>query len=152
MAGFDLGFRVDVKRLFFDRAEVEAAVSRAEKSQLSKAGAFVRRTAKTSIKSAGKKGKVSRPGEPPRSHVGLLKEGIFFAFEPSERTVVIGPVLINRPTGAPETLEFGGDVIVRSRRTGKKTAAHVAARPFMGPALEVNAPKFPSLFTNSVHR
>jgi hypothetical protein len=178
---FDLGIRADVKKLFFDRASVERAVDRAELQQLSKAGAFVRRAARSSIR---KRKKPSAPGKPPSSHVGTLREGILFAFERRIRSVVVGPVRINRTDGAPERLEFGGkrsiddrearllnrqirslnsagrDIAGRFVKAGAGAIQEVdegqtlnyMARPFMRPALEREAPKFPKLFANSVHR
>ena len=61
-----LAFRV--QELFFDRTAVTGAVDRATRSVLSRFGAYVRRTAKGSIRKA--KGP-SKPGSPPHSHKGL---------------------------------------------------------------------------------
>ncbi len=143
-----------VKNQFFDRLAVSNEVDRAEKKVMAKAGAFVRTSARSSIR---KRKKPSAPGSPPSSHTGLLKRNIFFAYEPSAHTVVIGPILLNKSTGAPETLEKGGNaqiVSVKLRRGKKprrvKRAVSIAARPFMGPALEREQPKVADLWKNAV--
>lgn len=163
------------KSFFFDRQKVLKSMDRATARALSKAGAFIRTASKGLI---GRKGKKPRPpGKPPRSHTGLLKNLIFFAYEPTRRTVVIGPARISRtyPKGhgqpvtgtVPEVLESGGRIGIlewyepttgawrpvkgsarnlhQDRQTRIKTVG-IAARPYMGPALVQEAPKFPSLW------
>lgn len=145
---------------FFDRATIIAAVGAARIKVLSKFGAFVRTRAKTSIR---KRKKVSSPGSPPSSHVGLLRQFIFFSYDRERESVVIGPTLINKPTGAPETLEFGGDTTIEEHRfvSGAKYGGrrqyitehrkiHVRPRPFMGPALAAELPGLPALWRDSV--
>ncbi len=63
-----IGMRVD-KRMFFDRKRVVDATDRATRRVLSKFGAFVRQTARRSIR---RRRSVSQPGQPPSSHTGLL--------------------------------------------------------------------------------
>lgn len=67
----------------------------------------------------------SRPGDPPRSRVGLLRQFIFFAYDDSTRSVVIGPARIGGSGTAPGVLELGGV---------NDTGGRVAARPYMRPA------------------
>lgn len=153
MAGA-LGFRpaAEAKKFFFDRAAVKKTIDRRQVRFLSKFGAFVRIRSRRSIKPGGKKNRVSDPGEPPRSHTGLLKRNIWFSFSPQSMSVVIGPILFRGAAGgaeALEALEYGGRVTVDERelqesgrlkgvwtRTGKKTQGTIAARPFMVPAFE----------------
>lgn len=224
-----------VKKQFFDRAAVRKAVGKANAKALGKAGAFVRTKARSSLR---RRKKVSAPGSPPSVHsndpVANLKN-ILFAYNPANRSVVVGPVGLNvhhfvRGFGqgqqafisrgaVPGTLEFGGYIGVRKvkdqggqwhrmplgkrrrdtdiqlipvwkataeqkaasigiksidtfRRRGRRgtTQKHtvnfyivraselpsrifwsrIAARPFMGPALAAEAPKFPSLWFNQV--
>ena len=145
------------KNNFFDRAVVINAVDRATLRVLSKFGAFVRTRAESSIR---KRKKASLAGDPPSSHVGLLKALIFFSFDQGSRSVVIGPTLINRPTGAPEVLEYGGDTTVTDyqfrRRGGKNVREaktrriHVKARPYMNPAFQAELPGLPAMWANSV--
>ena len=64
----------EFKQLFFDRQAVISKVDAATRRVLSKFGAFVRRSAKSSIR---KLKKPAPPGHPPSSHTGLLKKFIF---------------------------------------------------------------------------
>jgi len=134
MVGFD------IKKMFFDRRAVRGKVDRTTRRVLSRFGAFVRRTARQSIR---KRKKPSRPGQPPSSHTGLLKKFIFFGYEPQQRSVVIGPVqLTQKGRGeAPSLLEHGGSATISYR--GKRKRARIRQRPFMNPALEKEQPKLP---------
>jgi len=108
--------------IWFNDDRIERLMERADRRNLSKAGAYVRSDARKSIRK-GKK--PSAPGRPPHSHVGTLKRLVFFAFDPVRRSVVIGPFAtpprasgprrrrtyyVDRKTGA-ETLEKGGRII-----------------------------------------
>ncbi len=136
--------------MFFDKAPVLRAVDRAERQVLSKAGAFIRRRAKSLVR---KRKRVSRPGEPPSSHAGHLRRLIFFGYDRAASSVVIGPLLFRSAGGptVPELLEFGG-VVTRERKKGRRRrrTMRYRSRPFMGPAMEAEAPNFPSLFKDSV--
>lgn len=169
-----IGYRADIKKMFFDRAAVVNAVDKVTRKALSKVGSFVMRGARSSIRPARRKslGEMapqeranyeqwaarqkargfkppprplasSKPGEPPRSITGLLRRNIFFAYDPARESVVIGPAMLNRGTQAPETLEYGGSTEVRGRNV------KIEARPFMGPALEREAPKLPGFFADA---
>ncbi len=103
-------FRLRVTERSFRRRELDAAIYKAERNALTKAGAFVRLTARRSLKPAAKlAGRValtyawryaekridraiSRPGEPPRIHTkdsrGLKL--IRFAWIHRERIVIVG--------------------------------------------------------------
>jgi hypothetical protein len=161
-------FRV-VER-FFDRPAVVNAIDQAKRRELSRAGAFVRTTARRSIRPAGKRAlqdrpfrgargrrgsdpTVSRPGQPPRLHTKNNRnlKLIFFAWEPARQSVIVGPVLFKSAAGVriPEVLEHGGRSYVKDRK-GRRKSVRVKARPFMKPALKAEAPKFPNLFANSV--
>ena len=138
-----------IKELFFDRAAIASAVDRGVRKVLSKFGAFVRTTAKHSIR---KRKTVSRPGSPPSSHVGTLKNLIFFGYDPSQRSVVIGPASFAGKTGtaeAPPLLEYGGTA-KRKNRKGKVVQATYKARPFMGPAFEEEKKQLPALWAGSI--
>ena len=136
--------------MFFDRKKVIRAADSANRKNLSKGGAFIRTAARHSIR---KRKGASPPGSPPRSHSGLLKRFIFFGYDRSRQTVVVGPMRLNQKVGdAPAALEHGGTSVVvegtRGRR--RKRRVRIRARPFMGPALQKELPKFPSLWANSV--
>jgi len=121
--------------MFFDRKKVIRAADAAERRNLSKAGAFIRTTAKQSIRR--RKG-ASPPGSPPSSHTGLLKRFIFFGYDRRRRTVVVGPMKLNRKVGnAPEALEHGGTSVVVEglRRRRRRRRVRIRARPFMGRAM-----------------
>ncbi len=161
----DFGF--EIKSLFFDREAVRKRVKPGSARALSKAGAYVRTSARSSIRS---RKAVSAAGSPPSAHTKRTPNlrTIFFAFDPRSESVVVGPVRLNGPSSVrvPHILEVGGDVtlnqvlIGKSWLTGKKpTSARqpvrkktvkYAARPFMNPALVANQSKLPSLWANSV--
>jgi len=136
--------------MFFDADRVRRSADTAARRVLSKAGAFVRTTAKHSIR-PGKA--TSPPGSPPRSHSGLLRRFIFFGYDRRRKTVVIGPMRLNQKVGvAPEALEHGGatEVVKGLRGRRRKRRVRIRARPFMGPAMRKELPRFPSLWANSV--
>ena len=159
---------IRIKSLFFDRPRVQRAVDRAKRRVLSRAGAFIRTTAKHSIRK--RKGS-SRPGQPPHSHTGLLRRLILFGYDETTDSVVIGPLGFRR-SNAPNVLEFGGVVktkrslLVRAEARGRDKRGRFtrgkfkrieagkrliyAPRPYMGPALEKERPKLPKLWANSV--
>lgn len=141
-----------VKRLFFDTAAVKRVVDAGTRKVLSKFGAFVRREAKSSIRPGGKKHKASLPGQPPRSQSGLLKRFLFFGYDTSTQSVVVGPAKLGGVKGkdAPHTLEYGGSAESSSFYTKNTKRVHIAARPFMGPALNKNLPKLPAMWANSI--
>ncbi|HNQ22488.1 MAG TPA: hypothetical protein PKK06_05280 [Phycisphaerae bacterium] len=138
------------KQMFFDTRAVTKRVDKATRKVLSKFGAFVRTGAKHSIR---KRKAVSKPGEPPSSHIGLLRKFIFFGYDAGRRSVVIGPLRLNQKVGdAPQALEYGGTstVVEGLRGKRKKRRVRIAARPFMGPAFEREKPKLPALWAKSV--
>lgn len=81
----------------------------------------------------------SKPGEPPRMHEGLIKKFTYFTYDPESRSTVVGPAGLDRPTGAPETLEKGGYVTTKNGR------ARVAKRPFTKPSFDEHVGKLPRL-------
>ncbi|QOJ16342.1 MAG: hypothetical protein HRU76_01490 [Phycisphaeraceae bacterium] len=141
-----------IKDMFFDRHVVIAAVDNAKRKVLSKAGAFIRTAAKTSIRK--RKGSAP-PGAPPHSHEGSLRRLILFGYDKPNDSVVVGPVGFKK-SDAPSVLEYGGDTVVLRRvgGGGKLTSQKVkiAPRPYMAPALEKERPKLPLLWRNSVRK
>lgn len=145
-----VNFKV-AKSNFFDRKKVTDAVDRATVRALSQTGAFVRAAARSSLKY---KKKPSAPGEPPvvhrtmsrtktnkqgvvkRQSVSPLREFVFFSYDQSSRSVVVGPALLNARSGARtlQALEYGGPSVIRDSK-GREKAVIVRARPFMRPAL-----------------
>ncbi len=139
-----------IKDLFFDRAAVARAVDGTKRKVLSKAGAFIRTAARTSIR---KRKKSAPPGSPPHSHEGSLRRLILFGYDRAADSVVVGPVGVKKSV-APKTLEHGGRTMVRSRRGGRLMSRNVriAARPFMAPALDRERPQLPQLWRNSIKK
>lgn len=145
-----IGFKIDqAKGMFFDSAKVVRSVDAATRRVLSKFGAFVRTAARSSIR---KRKKSSPPGMPPSSHEGSLRRFLFFGYDPARRSVVIGPARLNKSSGAPETLEYGGRTTVVRIRRGKreKTRVTIQPRPYMRPALKREMPKLKPMWANSV--
>ena len=156
-----------IKEMFFDRKAVKNAVDRATWKVLLKFGAFVRRGAISSIRDSKT---VSRPGEPPHSHLGARRRAanrrrkaqglspirggfkgikhIEFKFDPQTKSVVIGPVAKHSVGVVPPLLEYGGTGTVVSG--GKTKTATFKARPFMGPAMQREVPKLPAMWAGSV--
>ena len=142
-----IGLRiVQVKGLFFDRQAIQSAVSRTERKVLSRFGAFVRQDAKQRIQ---RRKRASRAGESPTNRTGLLKRHIYFLFDPDRRSVVIGPVRLNRSTDAPRTLEHGGEIVIETK-PNDKVEVEIKPRPYMGPAFEKEQSQLPSLWKDSI--
>lgn len=155
------GVKLDqAKSMFFFDKEGKAnpilrSLDAATRNVLSRFGAFVRRTAKASIR---KRKAISEPGNPPSSHVGLLRQFIYFGYDPAQRSVVIGPTRLNaKEESTPEHLEYGGTfVLCRDRVIGMKTIVKAGttlnyrARPFIRPAKEKELPKLPAMWRDSV--
>jgi len=114
MIGFDA-------KMFFNSKVVIATVDTATRKVLSKFGAFVRNTARKSMKKAPSltrkpRGKArtdfrrrsSRPGQPPYVRRGQLKRFVLFGYDADRKSVVIGPKALSSRPQAPEALEYGG--------------------------------------------
>lgn len=148
----------EFKKGFFDTKAIVRAMDQAQRKALSKMGAFVRRRAKSSLKY---KDKSAVAGSPPFVHqsgrftrtskkkgievrkaASPLRELIYFAYDTSTRSVVVGPAIwpSARAKGVPGTLEKGGSGTTLDR--GIKRSIHISPHPFMGPALEAEAPNF----------
>ena len=202
-----MSFAYNVKSMFFDRRAVIDAVGRANAVVLSKAGAFIRRSAKGRIRYAKSP---SKPGSPPHAHRGKhgsspLRDLIYFAYDSRTSSVVVGPTPFHGAAIVPRVLELsgmapghknplrrirqvgdGGEIridgpacrttkknrfgaqvtYVKLRTQGQADRANqlqellygplmigpmsIAARPYMGPSLQENLPKMPSLWASSV--
>jgi hypothetical protein len=143
---FQIHFKA-AKGMFFDRLRITDKADAQTKKALSRFGAFVRRTARQSIR---QRKSSSRPGQPPSSHTGILKQFIFFGYDSNRRSVVIGPVNTSRKSsGVPETLEYGGTVRLTSGAAKGKTTT-IEARPYMGPAFDKELDGVSKLWSNSI--
>ena len=136
---FGFSFR-ELRKGFFDTAAVMAAVDKKTRGVMSRAGSFIRTRARSSIR---KRKEASPPGKPPSSHAGQLRL-IFFAFDESSKSMVVGPIAfkpLRLSAGiVPGLHEFGGTVAQRGRRL------RYPPRPFMEPAARAELPKFAGLF------
>lgn len=129
---------------FFDQAGLIRKSDAMQRKALSKFGAFVRKRMRQSIR---RRKKSANPGEPPSAHGSNLKQ-IFFAWDDSKRSVVVGPIIFSVRDGggkAPGLLERGGERISRTKR-GKSRRLHYRKFPFAVPAMEAELPKFAGLF------
>lgn len=147
-----IGVRINqAKGLFFDRKAVMDKTTAAERRVLSKFGAFVRTSARSSMR---RRKKPSAPGQPPSAHVGLIKQFLFFVYDPDRKSVIIGPALLNKPSrNAVEVLEKGGTTTVLRRDPNgqrRNRTIKVAARPYMQPAFDKNLPKVPSMWRDQI--
>ncbi|MEN6387119.1 MAG: hypothetical protein ABFD79_18220 [Phycisphaerales bacterium] len=136
-----------VKTLFFDRPAVVKAVDSATRKVLNRIGGMIRLTARRSIKKAPNRKAVSKAGKPPLSHTGLLRNHIYYSFDPQARSVVVGPVALRaKGKNVPRILEYSGNTRIKGKNV------HIAARPYMGPALAVNKSRMAAVWKNSVHK
>ena len=93
---------------FLDRVIVETEVERIEFQGLKRNAFYLRRVARNSIR---RRKSPSEPGKAPRSVRGDLKRGIYAMLD-GRGAAVVGPVKFDWGTGAPNTLEFGGDSVI----------------------------------------
>lgn len=83
-----------VREAFFDRPKVIASLKKAKRKALSKAGAFVRRRARSSMR---RRKSASPAGSPPSAHSnGNSLKTILFAFQPQSESTIVGPVQFNQ--------------------------------------------------------
>jgi hypothetical protein len=146
-----IGYRIKkMQSQFFTADAVVNRIDSTTQRALSMFGAFVRRTAKKSIR---KSKKVSDPGKPPNAHTGLIGRFLYFAYDDKNRSVVIGPAGINSSYSEPgslQALEYGGrfTLFEKAFKTRSGTvvveetnrAEFVRPRPFMNPAFQKELP------------
>lgn len=166
---------VELSKLFFDHKGIHRSVADQSVKVLVRFAAYVRMAARSSIRVSRRS---ADPGSPPKSHNGVLRNNIYFVYEPQTRSVVVGPYQMDRPhpggdgqpvggNAVPGVLEKGGRIsIVETLRAGKwqrvrRTGANkslptrvvqktVEPRPFMTPALERSLSKLPSCYRQNV--
>lgn len=171
-----LGVDIKIRNLFFDREKVIRAMDRASRRALSKAGAYIRTSARSSIKTRAYNTH-SKPGDPPFDHTGFALQrenkrrkragqqklvrkktaynqglkAILFGYDEAANSVVIGPLRFGGGGGkstVPHTLEHGGQAVIGSGN--RRRAISIAPRPFMGPALRKELPNLPAKWRASV--
>lgn len=151
---------------FFDKKKVLIAVGKARAKALGEAGRAVRKAALRSLTYAVGP---SSPGQPPHAHksrqktrtskstgrtrtrsVSFLREFLFYSFDDSSQSVVIGPARLNSTVDskALPALEYGGTSTIVDH--GKRVVVAIRERPFMRPALKAEQPNFAGMWRNSV--
>jgi hypothetical protein len=147
---------VAAKGRFLDPTKVLDKAERAELSALAKFGAYCRRRMKSMIR---RRKRSADPGSPPSSHLGWLRDFIFFFVDRKKKDVVIGPILLNSVSSesdrAPELLEKGGDAVRRRYNAKRKTYGsfrrlHYRGNAFAKPAFDAERPNAPELLRGQV--
>jgi len=154
---------------FFDRAGVLSNVDRQTRKNLSKFGAFLRAAIRTRLKygddssepgaspvihkTMSRPGKVSaktgKAGKP--QSVSPLRELVFFAYDESRKSVVVGPArLQGKPGNAPAALEYGGPSVIKNG-DGTRTVT-IRPRPYLAPSFEQVKKELPAIWASSVKR
>lgn len=87
----------------FNAAAITGPIRRGRVAAFKKAGAYIRRSARQSIKKSRKN---SAPGEPPKAKSRKLKATITYAAD--TEGVVIGPERVAPANSTPAVLEYGG--------------------------------------------
>lgn len=168
---------MDIKKMFFDPDAIAKRADAARMRNLSKAGAFVRRRARSILR---RRKKASAPGQPPSVHAqsnfATLKN-ILFGYDPSIDGLIVGPVGFvprKQPEQAargigdvPGALEHGATLPVRERLVKGKwrpagrarweqklplrtRIANYPARPFMATALALEEDTIATTWKDSV--
>lgn len=110
----------DVKSQFFDKS-ITRTVDKGKKRGLGRVGGYMRKVVRRSIRKIGKKGVHSKPGNPPKSITGDLRNNIFYVFDAFKESVIVGAAKLNQVfwNGAgepqaggtvPQVLEEGGQI------------------------------------------
>lgn len=134
-----------IREGFFDTERIQRSVSAGARRVLSKFGAFIRTRARSSIR---KRKAVSQPGKPPSEHTGIIRL-IFFAWDAATESMVAGPIKAAGKDGrAPTALERGGEAVIAGNARRKSKRVTIRPRPFMGPALDHEQPKFAAQLRN----
>lgn len=148
---FDLSIN-HMKSMFLDKALIEGKIDRATFVVMNRIGAYIKRTARNSIRKPNKR-KTYTPGLPPRNRTGKLKYRIFYHWDPIKRSVIVGPEYMPRmpknPT-IPEVLEYGGVKRGYSKRNKKPYLAVYPAYPYMRPAAARELPKLPRMWRDII--
>lgn len=167
---------VRMKKLFFDRVEVERRLGAQRTKLMGKCGAYARKVAIRSMRRVGKNGKPSPADSPPRYHGNDPSlRTILFALEPQTERVVVGPIRFNQKqyfggslqsAVIPKLHEVGGVLSIREKRVGmewrpigkrkphpdqptRRRNATYKARPYMKPAQTKTIERFEDVFYGS---
>ena len=154
------------------KANFFSEVDKGLKRDLSRLGAYCRKTAKNSIKDARRLSKkkrresrwrrdrftgvaepYSREGQPPLSKTGLLKKFILFAWDNSTKSAVVGAAKF-KDGNVPHALEYGGVVNIATWEGGHHhvVSAYIRPRPYMRPALAETQKYLPKVFQDALDK
>jgi len=105
-----------IKKAIQGIENIQGQMSKQKRRAFFRIGSYVRGVMRRLIR-RGKK--PSQPGQPPKSHTGLLRNSIFYIVH--QDGVQIGPALLRgtkgdaKPVGqnVPELLEFGGEIKIK---------------------------------------
>ncbi len=97
-----------LKGIEFKPSNVLSPADKELRRRLFKLGAFVRRSARQSIRKSKKA--VADPGKPPKSKSGHLKNLIVYDVELDDRNVVIGPRVARSKIA--NFIEYGGEQVI----------------------------------------
>lgn len=169
----------DVKHLFIDRAKFANRVQRAKARAAARLGGYILRRlrwklSKRRISKKTKRGRPSRPGEPPTKITGKLQSQTAFVVDRHDFSVIVGPLLLSKrsrreSTGdgqtVPQKLEFGGMINVWVGPDGERSLLgsrfmknpqkvrvekrRLAPRPYAGPTLEESRDQIPEAFVGT---
>ncbi len=147
----------DIK-IFFNPKAILTPTEKFQSTLRRKFGAYCRATMRNSLKRASGKRQRSQPGEPPVRQNGRIdfKDTIFFVDNPTDKTVVIGAVLLpGKDAGnpVPGTLEHGGTVTSGWLVRRLKRSITIQPRPYAVPAYDRAVAKLlPDLIAGGIMR
>lgn len=118
--------------------QLRKAVKQYNIESLGHAAAIVRKTVRRSIRRRTGTN-YSKPGQPPKTKTGLLRNSIVYDVDRQAEEAVIGPTA-NLIDGLGALHEFGG----KTRR------GRYEPRPFMGPAYEKILPRLPESWRRKI--
>ena len=124
-------------KVTFDKRRIADAVDDATSEQLEQSAAFIRESARRSIKTSDE---TSPAGSTPNSQTGQLQQ-IYFSFDASLNGFVIGPAKLSGVDTNAGLHEFGGI---------SDDGHRYAPRPFMNPALRREVKNLLGRFAGSV--
>lgn len=134
-------------QMFFQPEKLQKAVDRKEQKVASATGAFARTVMKRGMR---KRKGISPEGGYPYSHIGTLRNLIYFGMDPNQKGVVVGPTLFSGSKGAgsktvPQLIADGGTVkrVIRvgKRKVRKTVTQKFKPRPFPNLTLPIAAAK-----------
>jgi len=120
----------------FDADGLVAKAAKASVEVLKRMGAYVRKVARSKVRTSPK---ASVPGTPPHSRRGLLKRAILFGVERRERRVLVGP-----------GYRFVGESASAHEFGGAYKGDRYPKRPLMGPSLKESAPHLARMWQDAV--